>query len=159
MSQSYLMSLVENGYSVSLSLLSNNGFESVSEVSNHELRGALYSTSQHIDNKTSLKYSNVWKNVDLEYSLVSNDIKENIIVKAPSTEYSYSFILTLDGLAPELNAAGVIMLKDEITKEVVYYMPAPYMYDAEGKTSYEVDYSLAEIKNGNYLLNVTASSE
>ena len=158
-SQAHVMSLSENGYSISFSLVSNICAVSVAEVSNHETRDVSQSTSQIIDNKTSLIYQNAWQNVDLEYLLVSNDVKENIIVKAPSTEYSYSFLLTLDGLIPEQNEAGVIMLRDEITEEVMYYMPAPYMYDAKGETSYDVNYSLVEIKNGNYLLNVTANNE
>ena len=158
-SQAHVMSLSENGYSISFSLVSNICAVSVAEVSNHETRDVSQATSQIIDNKTSLIYQNAWQNVDLEYLLVSNDVKENIIVKAPSTEYSYSFLLTLDRLIPEQNEAGVIMLRDEITEEVMYYMPAPYMYDAKGETSYDVDYSLVEIKNGNYLLNVTANSE
>ena len=157
--QAPVMSLSENGYSLSLSLVSSIGAISAAEVTNHEARSVSQSTSKIIDNKTSLIYQNAWQNVDLEYLLVSNDIKENIIVKAPSTEYSYSFILTLDRLIPDRNDAGVIMLRDEITEEIVYYMPAPYMYDAKGETSYAVYYSLVEIKNGNYLLNVTANSE
>ncbi len=158
-SQLYVMSLSENGYSIEVSLVSNIVTQSVANVSNHNSMDLLQLQTEAIDNKTSLIYSNVWQNTDLEYLLVSNDIKENIIVKAPCEEYSYSFILTFDGLIPELNAAGVIMLKDVITEETMYYMPAPYMYDAKGKTSYAVDYSLVGTEDGNYILTVTADTK
>ncbi len=160
-SQAPIMSLNENGYSVSLSIASTNiSTASIATVSNHEARAQTSAVAdQTIDNKTSLVYSNAWQNVDLEYVLVSNNVKENIIVKAPSAEYSYAFFLTLDGLVPELGDDGIVILKDKTTDKTVYYMPAPYMYDAEGETSYDVEYTLAEIKNGNYILTVMADSE
>ena len=101
-------------------------------------------------------YQNVALNTDLEYVLQNNRIKENIIVRGAQDGYSYAFTLTLSGLTAELEESGRISISDAETAEPKYVIPAPYMYDADGNLSYDVTYTLTEVKTGMYLLTVEA---
>ena len=167
-----LMTLSENGYSISMSLVADtidSGAElmSISEpiapaVQNATLRDKdigfeTISQAAEIDNRSSIKYQNVKTNVDIEYVMSGNDIKENIIVKARGTSYVYRFDLALTGLTPELSNNTVI-LKDHLTDEIKYVIPEPYMYDANGNLSYDVTYSLIDRGLGTYRLTVTADA-
>ena len=112
--------------------------------------------AREINNKSSVFYDNVDQNTALEYVLVGNDIKENIIVKAPKENYSYAFELRLGGLEAELNENGEINIFDSKTRKGIYVIPAPYMYDSNGVLSYDVFYDLVAVSEGRYLLVVQA---
>jgi len=107
---------------------------------------------------SSIIYENIVDNTDIEYILVSNSIKENIIVKKPSRTYDYSFTLSLDGLVAELNG-GDIILSDSDTREVVYQIPAPYMYDAVNEYSTKVAYSISPLGPGKYEFTISADAD
>ena len=101
-------------------------------------------------------YSNILENVDLEYVVVSNDIKENIIVKAPGGTYAYTFTLQLNNLTAQQATDGSIGLYDRATGERVYVFPRGYMQDAAGARSTAVSYSLTDHGNGKYTFTATA---
>ena len=171
-----LFSLNENGYSISMSFVKKQldlevaNLQTVTEpitlieptVTNapQKAESKRWDTVEEaikIDNKSSVKYPNIQTNVDLEYVLVGNDVKENIIVKAPLSDYTYQFQLQLQGLVAELNEdTGEVLLSDAETDKIEYFIPVPYMYDANGIVSYDVFYMLTEIKEGVYLFTVTA---
>lgn len=109
-----------------------------------------------LDNLTStIVYSDILDGIDIEYVLASNSIKENIIVKQKSDSYTYTFTLELNGLTAKLDN-GCIVLSDVKNDEVIYRIPAPYMYDAIGDISYNVDYTLEQTGNGKYEFTLTA---
>ncbi len=104
---------------------------------------------------SSVSYRNVLPQTDIEYILQGNNIKENIVVNAPKERYSYTFELELCNLTAARTSAGEITLRDG--EETVYTLPAPFMYDADGKYSEAVDYTLTPSNgNGKYTLTVTA---
>ena len=105
---------------------------------------------------SSILYEDVFPGVDLRYDTFSYNVKESIILKQPMDldEYSYSFLLTLDGLEPELQEDGSIFLFDD-AYEVQYAIPAPYMWDAENVYSHAVFYELEETNDG-WILTVCA---
>ncbi len=113
----------------------------------------------NIENLSStVIYQDVWQGVDVEYIVTSNHMKENVIVKKAADSYSYEFTLGLNGLTAKLEN-GSILLCDSKTEEAVYHIPAPYMYDAEGALSYDVDYTLTNTGNGKYQFTLTADTE
>lgn len=113
----------------------------------------------NIDNiSSSITYSDILDGVDLEYVLVSNSIKENIIVKKPYEGYSYTFTLDLNGLVAKIEN-GSILLCDSSSEETVYRIPAPFMYDAAGNESFEAYYTLTGTNNGKYEFTLTADAE
>ncbi len=110
------------------------------------------------DNTTKINYKNVFWGTDLKYTLVGNDIKEDIIVNSQRQSYEYVFSFVLAGLVPTLEVSGEILLRDSVTQSVEYVIPAPYMFDANNNYSNEVRYELEVIK-GKYYLAVIADSE
>lgn len=95
---------------------------------------------------------------DLEYIVTSNSLKENIVVYKPQAEYVYSFDLDSDGLIPVEQANGsIILVESEDSQEAVFTLDAPYMYDANGVESYDIELSIKE--NGDeYVVTVEADS-
>lgn len=104
-------------------------------------------------------YENILENVDLEYILVSNNIKENIIVKSAKSEYVFNFTLSLNNLSAEKSTDGSILISDTSSGEPVYVIPAGFMFDSAGEKSDLVEYELTSSGNGKYLLTITADKE
>ena len=100
-------------------------------------------------------YKDIYSGIDLEYILVGNNIKENIIVKEKQSEYSFSFEIKLNKLNAELEN-NAIVLTDSKTGEKVYEIPAPYMLDANGEYSDSVEYTLTKDSKWKYTLTVIA---
>ena len=171
-----LFSLNENGYSVSMTLLNTDNSlsssspslnlgeistSSTSVVNPERDRSEInsYSSLEEaalIDNRSSILYSGIKANTDIEYVLQGNDIKENIIVNAVSDSYEYLFQMGLVGLTAQLDTAGNVKITDSETGQSKYIIPAPYMYDANGVYSYDVHYELAMISDGRYALKIVA---
>lgn len=170
-----IMTLRENGYTVSWSILKNdkinnteNTPSSIAKITNRASKNSLLGVNSDapkidrltkIDNTSSIIYENVFKNVDLEYILVSNDIKENIIVKSILDSYIFTFILEIENLIAKPNNNGAINLYDVKTGDIIYIIPAPYMYDADGETSHDVNYTFNDLGNSKYEITVTASEK
>ena len=169
-----LVTLSENGYSVSMSILQKSPSGNISmddnvqyvdsapaAITNLPSDTQTWSIAEEatVNNASRIVYSNIKNGIDLEYILEGNDLKENIIVKSRQASYVYEFQLTLAGLRATLNDDGSISLADNVDESVKYIIPAPYMYDANGELSYQVEYELVEIKTGMYIFTVTANSE
>ena len=172
-----LFTLNENGYSVSMTLIENTLSSgalatmsatnavtltpqaTVTNAPQRQTRWETIDDAVAINNSGSIKYTSIRKNTDLEYVLVGNDVKENIIVNAPLESYVYNFRLDIPGLQATLEENGNVSLKDIETGKTKYRIPAPYMFDANGVISYAVSYGLVELPNGSYVLTVTADTE
>lgn len=170
-----VLTLSENGYGIAMSLIQErlhaNATDKVvsptlstTKITNSDSRADIKTWSsieeaRSVNNNSSILYSNIKKNTDLEYILNGNNIKENIIVKDKCDSYIYTFKLELSGLTPTLNKDGSIILSDSDTGESKYNIPAPYMYDANSEYSYNVYYTLSENEEGVYTLKVIADNE
>ena len=166
-----LLILNENGYSISISHVDNNisANKLASEVRKGELIGKdaiIQNTSLEvaaIDNTTQLYSSSSIKygindDVEIEYILHGDDIKENIIIHAPQSEYIYEFKLELDGLCAELHNDGYVNILDSEKLERLYIIPAPFMFDSVGAYSNDVYYTLVQEEN-EYTLAIIADNE
>lgn len=111
-----------------------------------------------VDNKASVTYADVFPGADLQYELRGNDVKENIIIGAPSALYEYTFLLRLSALTATLEEDGSISLQEETGRERAV-IPAPFMYDAAGNRSYLVSYTLEDGGDGLYALTVSADAD
>lgn len=169
-----LFTLSENGYSISMMLISNNTSSELSLTTELQLGTEFKPTVNNapkrtvgksfdslddaatIDNRSSIIYNGVKTNTTIEYVLQGNDLKENIIVSAPCESYEYQFQMNLVGLRAELDNKGNIRLYDLQNGKSRYIIPAPYMYDNNGEYSTAVSYELISVKDGVYLLNVSA---
>ena len=145
---------------VSVDTLANaelNSTATVGKVDTAAQIEAYNSEKTTVDNQAgALVYDKIFPNADLEYIVTGNSIKENVVVYQPQTEYVYTFDMDFGGLTPVAEDDGSYRLIDSAKPDkTVFVLAAPYMYDANGEESYEVEMSLTE--NGdNYLLTLTA---
>ena len=115
-----------------------------------------------LDKLTSeILYKGILADTDLQYIVNSGHIKENIIVKKSKDTYNYTFTLKLNNLDARSNEDGSISVFDPDTKEDVYHIPAPIVYDANGEYAPATvsSYSLVVAGNHTYSLTVTVDSE
>ena len=107
---------------------------------------------------SSVRYEGILPGTDVEYVLTGNDLKENIVIHRNLDSYTYTFLLSLNHLTAVQQEDGSIGLLDGA--ETVYTMPAPFMYDADGRRSDAVSYTLTPANGtGKYTLTVTADGE
>ena len=113
-----------------------------------------------IKNLNVLTYENVEAGADYEYSVEGDGVKENIIVKTKANVYRYPFIIHCENVTPKLNEKEkrIAFLSNE-TGEEVFFIPAPFMTDANGTTSTGVCYELRTHTSGDTVLTVTADGE
>lgn len=83
------------------------------------------------------------ENTDIEYLTKSDRIKENIIIKERSDKYDYEFDLALENLTVKASADGnSLEIINKGNGTLWGYIPAPFMYDANGKRSDDVYYEI-----------------
>ena len=107
-----------------------------------------------------LTFENVEAGSDYEYSVTGNGVKENIVVKEKADVYRYPFVLRCENVTPQLDEKNkrVAFVSNETGNEV-FFIPAPFMTDANGVTSTAVSYDLKAGTNGDAILTVTADSD
>ncbi len=163
-----IFSLSENGYKISFSTLDDDIKNVNAKLSNHTQKYTpdpndtvteQYKKIKEIDNATIINYKNIKKNTSYEYEIKADYVKEKIILASACDNYVYTFILELDGLEARLEEDGSISLNDLNNKNRIYTFPIPFMYDAAGLESYEVQYSLDLIGDGKYSLSIEANDE
>ncbi|MBW8383841.1 MAG: DNRLRE domain-containing protein, partial [Youngiibacter sp.] len=98
--------------------------------------------------QSTARYEEILPGIDLEYAVMAEEVKENIVVKSRMEVPELSFSLYLKNMVPALDESGSIMLRDMTTGEEVMEMPAPFMVDAIGEASYGVEVGLTEVKAG-----------
>ena len=89
------------------------------------------------DNSVTLQAGN---DIELQYTIYNDKIKEDIIIKSQQNEYVYNFKLNIGNLAVEEGDGNRILLKDG--DNVEFIIPPPYMYDAQGVRSTDVYYEV-----------------
>ncbi|MGM9682595.1 MAG: hypothetical protein ACI3XQ_03260, partial [Eubacteriales bacterium] len=116
--------------------------------------------------KSKIIYTSFCKGGDLEYTVLNDRVKENIIVHDKRAQYKFAFIMDLENLSPMMNDDGSISLfsADEeavASDEIIFTIPSPVMFDGNGNSSSLVKYSITKISanENQYLFVTTADSE
>ena len=156
-----LVKLTTGDYKISLHLVGANKSKAL------EVYPAMEDpTGKDIDSVSTLNkfsagaiYEDILPDVDLEYIISGDSVKENIIIKDTADSYTYTFELKLHGLVPEVDSEGNILLKDETTSETQLVIPAGYMFDANDAYSDAVSYNIAHKNGKKYTLTVTADAD
>lgn len=107
-----------------------------------------------------LVFEDVHDGADYEYSVTGNGVKESIVVKERAAVYRYPFVLHMENVTAEFDESNkrVAFVSNENGEEV-FFIPAPFMTDANGIISTAVTYELKNSANGDAVLTVTPDSE
>ena len=111
----------------------------------------------------SLKYQGLLPNIDVEYKVLPNGVKENIILSSKLDSYEFCFELKAENLVLELMPTGDIYAwptDDTVSENLqpIYIIPAPFMRDNNGVISHDIHYELNG-QVGGYLLKLIADEE
>lgn len=155
LSESKEIKLENDGYEISFAV--NDIDEANSTVKNSESKQKTEIEDFASKTTSAVTYNDVDDNTDIQYSVLSNGIKENIIVSdADDVKGTYSFDINIGELTYEKEANGRIILKDGETKFVI---PAPVMYDSEFAYSYDIDVTVTDNVNGSITVIYSPSRE
>ena len=107
-----------------------------------------------------LTFAEIEPDTDYEYSVEGSGVKENIVIKKPSRVYRYSFIIKCENVTPKFDESEqrITFVNNENGDEV-FYIPAPFMTDANDITSTNVNCELKTSENGVAFLTVSADDE
>ena len=107
-----------------------------------------------------LVFEGVHDGADYEYYVTGNGVKENIVVKEKADVYRYPFVLHMENVTAEFDETNkrVAFISNENGEEV-FFIPAPFMTDANGIISTVVTYELKYAANGDAILTVTPDNE
>lgn len=121
----------------------------------------LYDNEQYttLKNLTSeIIYENAYNNVDIQYITSSVGVKENIILKNSYAQSEFFIEYKINSLTPNLVNDKLIQLLDK-DSNVVFSIKAPYMIDADGKTSTQLSLSILEQKNNKVTIRLSADED
>lgn len=159
--QKKLVSVKTEDYSMSFSLVadSNKGKSVLSSSMEQEKKKKTDDETilQKISQKVS--YKDILSDTDFEYIISGTSLKENIIVKSQQSDYIYKFDVDVKNLELSLSEDGCIYAVDAETKETVFIMPKPFMFDNSGELSTSVNYTLDSKNKKKYQITITADKE
>ncbi|MBE6067564.1 MAG: DNRLRE domain-containing protein, partial [Clostridium lundense] len=108
---------------------------------------------------SSVKFTEIFEGVDISYDILSDNVKENIIINKPIANSTFKFNLYIKNLVPKLQKDKTIVFYDKNdTSKAVFMMKAPFMVDAKNQHSENVEISLQENETG-YALLLTPDKE
>lgn len=103
-------------------------------------------------------YKNAFPNIDIQYFLSSNGIKENIILNNSDTQNEFEIQYKAMELTPILIDDNTLDLKND-AGDVVYSVVAPYMTDQSGEISTQLKFTLNKVKKNKFSLILTADED
>jgi len=102
----------------------------------------------------AVRYSNVFENVDYQYTLVGNTIKEDIILMDKTDRNQFSFKIKAGGLKVA-QTGDTIRIYESDKNDPLFVLEAPVMMDEAGAYSMALDLKLKS-QDGAYVATVTA---
>ena len=108
---------------------------------------------------STVKFSNIFSNVDLEYSLMGQSLKENIILNKQTNENKFTYNLKTKNLIPVIQKDNTIIFYDKSNQnKAVFKFKAPFMVDAKGAIDGNLKLELNQSKSG-YQIVMTLDKE
>ena len=156
------VSIEKDGYSISFTLDGYDVFEksqkskaNKKEKTKKEKSNTVIDDS-FIDKNETIIYEDIGETTDIEYSVTSTGLKENIILtKKPKSEVSYTYTIIAENLNGKANKDGSVSFTDSQGNEI-FNIPAPVMFDAKNVVSTDIEVKFSG-ENGTYKLTYTPS--
>lgn len=113
-----------------------------------------------LKNLTSIvNFPDVLPETDLQYVVNPEEVKENIIIKNKVDNPQYTFNISVSNLTAKLQDDKSIIFFDSVdSKNEIFKIKTPFMYDAQNNESADIEVSLVQNSNG-YTLTLTPSNE
>ena len=107
-----------------------------------------------------LVFADVKDGTDYTYAVEGGGVKENIIVRKKAQTYRYAFRLVCENVIPVVDhdTQRIAFIADDGGEEI-FFIPAPFMTDANGVVSTAVRYSVGKMQEGSVTLTVIADKE
>ena len=140
-----------------VTVFSKKNFKHLNRDVHPEIRKSRLRVSEHTD---ILAFEEVAPHIDMEYSVTAAGVKGNIVIKEKTNVYQFPFILRCAHVTYRFNEEEkqVVFLSEETGKEV-FFIPVPFMKDANDAVSTAVSYEVKPAANGNVHFTVIADSE
>jgi hypothetical protein len=81
---------------------------------------------------SGLKYANAMTNADFQYYVVSNEVKQYLMLKSIDCITAWTETVQVTGLELVLSDNNTIKAVDKNTRKTVFTLPAPFMMDDNG---------------------------
>ena len=103
-------------------------------------------------------YEEVYEDIDFEYIVGSEGLKENIILKSEDTQTEFVAEYKANGLTPvQVNDKTIELQAEDGT--VIYTINAPYMTDANMEYSDGITLTLSNVKNNKFTVTITLDED
>ena len=137
--------------------------EDENETGLHECCANNIGCAAHVseENHCKLCYHSFEAGSDLEYIVQDDGVKENIVLHEKRENYKFVFVVKTGDMEMLKQEDGSILIACHEGAEherVVFHIPAPVMYDAEGESSKAIQYSIKKLSDEEsaYLFAITA---
>ena len=94
----------------------------------------------------AIRFTDVYENIDYQYTVVGNTVKEDIILLEPSEKYEFTYQLKIPGLQAAKEDGRIVIYRDR-KEEPVFLLDAPLMIDDDGETSSDLTMKLSGKKD------------
>ena len=105
----------------------------------------------------AVRFADVYENIDYQYTVLGETLKEDIILLEPSGRNTFTYRLKTPGLKAEKEGRSIIVYKSR-KSEPLFTLEAPVMIDNAGETSADLKLALTGT-DGNYTVRLKADEE
>ncbi|WP_228064159.1 DNRLRE domain-containing protein [Streptococcus acidominimus] len=131
------------------------------DVIHQEEKISLYPLEKTYDKATveqnAILYNNVDGATDVQYTVQSNGVKEEIVLAKWEDKHRFTYGLKADSYDVSLENNQVLVREKGKTK-ILFVLTAPMMVDSKGETSQDLTLELDK-KDGNYRVTVVAAKD
>jgi RHS repeat-associated protein len=113
----------------------------------------------HAGEQSEVVLHNVKDNVDIQYIVDSDRVKENIVIKEKADNYEYNFDINIENLTVGISEDGKTLELKNAEGETQFFIPGPFMTDANGEYSDLVYYEIGSQNDNTLNLKVFADAE
>ena len=145
--------------------LSKDGYDLSWTFSDSNKKTAKVLKNENDEDETTLEnltsqvvYEGLFNNTDLQYIVMPEQLKENIILKDKSVQKMFSVEYKTNKLSPYSVDDKTIILQNSCG-ETVFTLSAPFMYDSAGEISEGITLTLSNVKENSFIVTMILDSQ
>lgn len=149
-----------NGFDISWGLPECN--KSTIEFIDSDSVDTVYKTNELIldDLQQNAVYRQIYDDIDVEYVIDTNSIKENFILQNKDTQNEFIIQYKSNNItAVEKDEKTIEFINKANNDEIIYVLNAPVMIDSLGEISDSLTMSIVEQKNNSFSIKLVADNE